>query len=155
MDREGVRLRNSKVNQPLRSTAKPFLSFRGRPRGSRAEPGIQLFEVVVPGPRNLGGYYGPVRQPIVYILASNPSGTLHVGVTSDLIKRVWQHRNDAVPGFTKRYRIHPLVHFEQYRSMIEAIEREKELKKRRRAWKVALIEGGNPNWRDLWPEICG
>jgi putative endonuclease len=94
-----------------------------------------------------------MRQPAVYILASRPSGTLYVGVTSDLVKRVWEHRNDAVDGFTKRYRVHRLVYFEQFRSMVEAIEREKELKMWRRAWKIALIEKLNPSWRDLWPDI--
>ncbi len=94
-----------------------------------------------------------MRQPSVYILASRPNGTLYIGVTSDLMKRVWEHRNDVVKGFTQRYGVHRLVHFEQFRSMFEAIEREKELKKWRRAWKIALIERSNPAWRDLWPEI--
>ncbi|MGH8110511.1 MAG: GIY-YIG nuclease family protein [Rhodanobacteraceae bacterium] len=96
-----------------------------------------------------------MREPAIYILASRPNGTLYVGVTSDLVKRVWEHRSDAVDGFTKRYGVHRLVYFEQFRSMIEAIEREKELKKWRRAWKVALIEEANPEWRDLWDEISG
>jgi putative endonuclease len=94
-----------------------------------------------------------MRRPAVYILASKPNGTLYVGVTSDLVRRIWQHRNDAVEGFTMRYGIHRLVHFEQFGSMVEAIEREKELKKWRRAWKIALVEEANPDWRDLWPEI--
>ncbi|MGH8126097.1 MAG: GIY-YIG nuclease family protein [Rhodanobacteraceae bacterium] len=99
------------------------------------------------------GYHVLMRQPTIYILASRPHGTLYVGVTSDLIKRVWEHRHDAVDGFTKRYGVHRLVHFEQFRSMADAIAREKELKKWRRAWKVAEIEKGNPEWRDLWQEI--
>jgi putative endonuclease len=94
-----------------------------------------------------------VRVPAVYILATKPCGTLYIGVTSDLDKRIWEHRNDAVEGFSKRYRVHRLVHFEQFRSMVEAIEREKELKKWRRAWKIALVEQTNPEWRDLWQEI--
>ncbi len=96
-----------------------------------------------------------MREPAIYILASRPKGTLYVGVTSDLVKRVWEHRSDAVDGFTKRYAVHRLVYFEQFRSMIEAIEREKELKKWRRVWKVALIEKANREWRDLWDEING
>ncbi|HKZ11179.1 MAG TPA: GIY-YIG nuclease family protein [Rhodanobacteraceae bacterium] len=94
-----------------------------------------------------------MRQPTVYILASRPNGTSYVGVTSDLIKRAWEHRNNLVEGFTQRYGVHRLVHLEQFRSMTEAIEREKELKKWRRVWKIALIEKANPRWRDLWPEI--
>ncbi|MBU6417839.1 MAG: GIY-YIG nuclease family protein [Xanthomonadaceae bacterium] len=94
-----------------------------------------------------------MREPAVYILATKPYGTLYVGVTSDLVKRIWQHRNDAVEGFTRQHGVYHLVHFEQFRSMVEAIEREKELKKWRRAWKIALVEESNPDWRDLWPEI--
>lgn len=94
-----------------------------------------------------------MREPAVYILATRPYGTLYVGVTSDLIQRIWQHRNDAVEGFTRRYGVHRLVHFEQYHSMVEAIDREKELKKWRRTWKIALVEKTNPDWRDLWPDI--
>jgi putative endonuclease len=95
----------------------------------------------------------PMKQPAVYILTNQPGGVLYIGVTSDLIKRVWQHRSDAVEGFSRRYRLHELVYFEQFGSMVEAIEREKELKKWRRAWKVALIEKGNAAWRDLWPDL--
>jgi putative endonuclease len=87
------------------------------------------------------------------MLATKPYGTLYIGVTSDLVKRIWEHRNNAADGFTKRYGAHHLVHFEQFRSMVEAIEREKELKKWRRAWKIALVEETNPDWQDLWPEI--
>ena len=94
-----------------------------------------------------------MREPAVYMLATKPYGTLYIGVTSDLVKRIWEHRNDAVEGFSKRYRAHRLVYFEQFRSMVEAIEREKELKKWRRAWKIALVDAANPDWRDLWSEI--
>jgi putative endonuclease len=94
-----------------------------------------------------------MREPAVYILATKPYGTLYIGVTSDLVKRIWEHRSNQVDGFTKRYGVHRLVYFEQFRSMVEAIEREKELKKWRRAWKIALIEKGNLTWRDLWPEV--
>ncbi len=94
-----------------------------------------------------------MKQPAVYILASKPRGTLYVGVTSDLIKRVREHRQGLVAGFTKRYGIHRLVYFEQTDSITSAIEREKQLKRFRRAWKLELIERSNPDWRDLWPTI--
>ena len=96
-----------------------------------------------------------MKQPAIYILANKPSGVLYIGVTSDLVKRIWQHRSDAVEGFSRRYRLHELVYFEQFESMIKAIEREKELKKWRRIWKVALIEKDNAEWRDLWPDLVG
>lgn len=94
-----------------------------------------------------------MREPTVYILASKPHGTLYIGVTSDLIKRIWEHRSDLVDGFTKKYQVHDLVYLEQFGTMLEAIRREKELKKWRRAWKLELIENVNPDWRDLWPEV--
>lgn len=93
------------------------------------------------------------KRPAVYILASKRNGTLYIGVTSDLVQRVWQHRNDVFEGFTKRYGVHMLVYYELHASMVEAIEREKQLKKWNRAWKLALIEERNPQWCDLWPEI--
>ena len=93
------------------------------------------------------------KQPAVYILASKRNGTLYIGVTSDLVKRVWQHRNDVFEGFTKKYGVHTLVYYEMHASMAEAIQREKQLKKWNRAWKLALIEEANPQWHDLWPEI--
>jgi putative endonuclease len=94
-----------------------------------------------------------MKQPAVYILASRRNGTLYVGVTSDLIRRVWQHRNGAVPGFTRRYGVHSLVWYELAESMETAIAREKELKNWRRRRKLVLIESENPNWRDLFPDI--
>ena len=90
----------------------------------------------------------------VYILASGRNGTLYTGVTSDLIGRVYQHRTDAVPGFTARYRVHDLVWFETHDEITAAIEREKHLKTWKRAWKLELIEAANPAWRDLYDEIC-
>jgi putative endonuclease len=95
------------------------------------------------------------RRPSVYIMASRRNGTLYIGVTSDLIKRIWAHRSDAVEGFTKRYGVHTLVYFEMHDSMREAIAREKALKEWKRAWKIRLIEESNPAWRDLYPEIVG
>ncbi|MDX2216866.1 MAG: GIY-YIG nuclease family protein [Oculatellaceae cyanobacterium bins.114] len=95
------------------------------------------------------------KQPAIYIMASRRNGTLYIGVTSDLIKRVWEHRNDLVDGFTKRYSIHCLVYFEQHSDIATAIQREKQLKKWNRAWKIALIEEANPEWLDLWVTVFG
>ena len=92
-------------------------------------------------------------QPSVYILASKKNGTLYVGVTSDLIKRIWEHREHLVTGFTDRYHVTQLVYYELTDSMYSAISREKKLKKWRRQWKINLIENQNPEWRDLWDEI--
>ena len=89
------------------------------------------------------------RQPCVYILASKRNGTLYVGVTSDLRKRVWQHRQHVLPGFTAKYAIERLVWYEVHADMRAAIAREKALKKWRRAWKIELVERSNPYWRDL------
>jgi putative endonuclease len=91
-----------------------------------------------------------LKQPCVYILASKRNGTLYVGVTSDLIQRVWQHRNDLAEGFTKRYGVHRLVWYEQCGTMQTAIAREKAIKEWKRAWKIKLIEEVNPDWRDLY-----
>ena len=92
-------------------------------------------------------------QPAVYILASKRNGTLYVGVTGNLQSRGWQHRNDLVEGFTKRYRIHLLVYYELHPDMTSAITREKQIKKWRRSWKIEMIEGQNPEWNDLWETI--
>lgn len=89
-------------------------------------------------------------QPCVYILASKKNGTLYVGVTSDLIKRVWQHKNDLVEGFTKRYLVHTLVYYEIHETMESAIAREKNIKAWKRAWKIELIEKNNLEWSDLY-----
>ena len=90
----------------------------------------------------------------VYILANRRNGTLYVGVTSDLIKRTCQHKDDLVAGFTKKYQVHNLVHYEQFQDVNEAIAREKQLKNWHRKWKLQLIEESNPNWKDLYSEIC-
>ena len=92
-------------------------------------------------------------QPAVYILASQRNGTLYTGVTSNLVKRVWEHKNDTAEGFSKRYGVHLLVYFELHSDMLAAITREKQIKKWNRAWKIKLIELVNPDWRDLWNEI--
>ena len=95
-----------------------------------------------------------MRTPCVYILASRPNGTLYIGVTSNLPKRVWEHKNDFVKGFTHRYHVHTLVWYEVHESMESAIVREKSLKKWNRAWKLRLIQRDNPKWLDLYGEIC-
>ena len=95
------------------------------------------------------------RQPFVSILASGRNGTLYTGVTSDLIRRVHEHRTHVAQGFSERYSVTELVWFEQHESMASAIIREKRIKKWNRQWKVELIEETNPYWRDLWPEIIG
>jgi putative endonuclease len=94
-----------------------------------------------------------MKQPAVYILASRPNGTLYIGVTSDLVKRIWEHKNDVVEGFTRQYQVHTLVFYELHADMLTAITREKQLKKWNRDWKINLIEKDNPNWSDLWPSI--
>ena len=91
----------------------------------------------------------------VYLLASQRNGTLYVGVTSDLVHRVWQHRTNAMEGFSKKYHVHLLVWFEQHSSMEFAIIREKAIKKWNRTWKLDLIVKSNPEWQDLWPIING
>jgi putative endonuclease len=91
-----------------------------------------------------------VKQPCVYILASRRNGTLYAGVTSDLIKRVWEHKNHLVEGFTKRYGVDRLVWYEPHETMDSAIRREKAIKEWKRAWKLELIEKSNPEWTDLY-----
>jgi putative endonuclease len=93
------------------------------------------------------------KQPATYILASNRNGTLYIGVTSDLIARVWQHREHVVAGFTNKYRVTKLVWYEMHGTMEAAIFREKRIKKWNRAWKTRLIEEKNLYWNDLWEEI--
>ena len=95
-----------------------------------------------------------MKIPCVYMLASKRNGTLYIGVTSDVVRRVWQHRNDLVGGFTKQYGVHRLVWYEVHETMEGAIGREKALKKWNRAWKVRLIEEGNPDWVDLYEEVA-
>ena len=92
-------------------------------------------------------------QPAIYIVTSKRNGTLYIGVTSNLSKRAWEHRNGLVEGFTKKYKVHQLVYYELHEDMVSAINREKQLKKWNRAWKLELIEKQNPGWRDLWEEI--
>jgi putative endonuclease len=97
--------------------------------------------------REFMGYY-------VYILASRKDGAIYIGMTNDMVRRIYEHRTKVVQGFTSKYNITRLVWFEIYEDPISAISREKELKKWRRAWKVQLIEAQNPQWDDLYESIC-
>ncbi len=92
-------------------------------------------------------------MPYVYILASRYKGTLYIGVTNNLSRRIEQHRSGAIPGFTKEYGIYTLVYFEEHASILEARARERVLKRWRREWKIQLIEFVNPSWRDLTPDL--
>ncbi len=96
-----------------------------------------------------------VKCGYVYMLASKPNGTLYIGVTSNLVRRVSEHREGIVDGFTKRYGVHRLVYFEKCESIVSAISREKKMKKWRRAWKVGLIQAYNPEWKDLYGSLVG
>ena len=102
-----------------------------------------------------------MKQPAVYILASALHGTLYVGLTSNLVQRIWQHKQEVAEGFTRKYRIHQLVYYELHADMTAAIVREKQIKTWRRARKIQMIERatplwrGNPLWRDLYDEILG
>lgn len=90
------------------------------------------------------------KQFYVYLLASDVRGTLYVGITSALAKRIWEHKNNAVPGFTAKYAVHRLVWYEVHDNAEAAIRREKQIKEWRRDWKINLIEHGNPHWMDLY-----
>ncbi len=93
------------------------------------------------------------KQFYLYILASKRNGTLYIGVTSDLVQRIWQHKNKLVEGFTEKYNVNKLVYYEAHSDAESAITRERQMKKWRRAWKMRLIEGRNPEWRDLCSDI--
>lgn len=103
---------------------------------------------------DLIGHPETMKQYFVYILASQRNGTLYLGVTSDLPKRVWEHKTKIIEGFTKKYDVTNLVYFEAHQDVEEAIKREKRLKKWERKWKLELIEKDNPEWCDLYEEIC-
>ena len=94
-----------------------------------------------------------MRQYYVYILASKRNGTLYIGVTNNLLKRVYEHRNDFVEGCTQKYHVHNLVYYELYSDILDAITREKRMKKWKRQWKIELIEKTNPQWRDLYSDV--
>jgi putative endonuclease len=92
-------------------------------------------------------------RPCVYILASRRNGTLYVGVTSRPAQRVWEHREEILEGFTKRYGVKILVYYEMHETMEAAIRREKQIKEWKRGWKIQLIQSSNPEWRDLYEEL--
>jgi len=94
-----------------------------------------------------------MKSYFVYILASKRNGTLYIGVTNNLIKRVWQHKNNLVDGFTKKYSVHLLVYFEETPNIESAIMREKQLKAWNRQWKINLLQKSNPTWQDLYPGL--
>ncbi|PKN51394.1 MAG: hypothetical protein CVU55_12215 [Deltaproteobacteria bacterium HGW-Deltaproteobacteria-13] len=94
-----------------------------------------------------------MKQYYVYILASKKNGTLYIGVTSDLIKRIYEHKQKLIAGFTKEHDVHTFVYYEQHNEIDEAILREKQMKKWNRKWKIRLIEEKNPEWKDLYNEI--
>ena len=94
-----------------------------------------------------------MQESYIYILASKRNGTLYIGVTADLVRRVWQHKQGISPGFTKRYSVTNLVYYEIYSEITDAITREKVLKRWNRKWKLRLIESMNPNWKDLFNSI--
>ena len=94
-----------------------------------------------------------MKLAYVYILASKKNGTLYVGVTSNLVKRIHEHKTNVVAGFTQKYKVHDLVYFEETQDVISAITREKQIKKWNRKWKLALIEKGNPEWQDLYESL--
>jgi len=89
----------------------------------------------------------------VYILSSQRNGTLYVGITNNLVKRVWEHKNKKIEGFTKKYEVHHLVYYEIHENPESAIKREKQLKKWNRLWKIRIIEEKNPEWKDLYEQI--
>jgi putative endonuclease len=95
-----------------------------------------------------------MKRFFVYILASKPNGTLYVGSTSNLIQRIWQHKNNVIPGFTAKYGVHQLVYYEEQGDLMEMARREKRFKNWCREWKINLIREFNPGWRDLYDEIC-
>ena len=95
-----------------------------------------------------------MKLSYVYILASNRNGTLYVGSTTDLVRRIWEHKNKIIPGFTTKYNVNQLVYYEEHELYIEAAKREKRFKNWCRKWKLDLIENLNPTWRDLYEDIC-
>ncbi len=124
-------------------------------RRARVGGGIcNLTYFVIPAKAGIQ-YDGPMeKRPFVYILASQRNGTLYTGVTSDLPKRIGQHKQGEISGFTKKHNVHLLVWFESHETMDAAITREKQIKDWQRSWKLDLIEKTNPDWHDLYEDIC-
>jgi putative endonuclease len=116
------------------------------------QPSILPPNSVVPAKAGTQGWRRAVdgKHPCVYILASQRNGTIYVGVTSDVVRRVWEHRSGAVPSFTEKYKVYILVYAEFHETMEAVISREKQIKRWKRVWKLELIEQNNPQWRDLY-----
>jgi putative endonuclease len=126
------------------------LPFWGPPCGAHPER-VALFFCATR--RRMAGIYYHTVSVFVYILAHKKNGTLYIGVTSDLKRRIVQHKEALIPGFTQKYHVHMLVYFEVHSDIRDAIRREKQLKKWNRAWKVRLIEQMNPMWNDLFYDL--
>jgi putative endonuclease len=121
----------------------------------KRSPGARYVNFVMPAKRaSIVRASHMTKQPCVYILARKPNDTLYVGVTSDLVRRVWEHKSDTIDGFTKQYRVHDPVYAEFHETMLDAITREKQMKRWRRAWKLRLIARSNPDWRDLSADLA-
>jgi len=103
---------------------------------------------VIPAQAGIQNY--PMKEYFVYILASKRNGTLYIGVTGNLLKRIHEHKDNLVKGFTQKYNVHNLVYYEIHHSVYRAITREKQMKKWNRQWKINLIEKSNPDWEDLY-----
>ena len=102
---------------------------------------------------NTSPYYKNKKKYYVYILASKRNGTLYIGITSNLFKRIYEHKNNLIDGFTKKYNVHNLVYYEMTENVSIALAREKQLKRWKRNWKIELIEKNNPKWKDLYFEL--
>ena len=109
---------------------------------------------VIPAKAGIQEGPGLAKHFFIYIMASRRNGTLYIGVTSNLVQRVWHHKQGMVEGFTRKYGVKMLVYFEPHETAESAITREKQLKKWERVWKIRLIEQNNPEWRDLYSTIC-
>jgi putative endonuclease len=96
-----------------------------------------------------------MKKYYVYLMASKKNGSLYIGVTNNLVRRIYEHKNDLIGSFTKKYRIHKLVYYEVHDDVYQAITREKRMKKWKRQWKINLIEKFNPDWRDLYHDLIG
>lgn len=110
---------------------------------------LKLFYLVIPAKAGIQKTMKTIHKYYVYFLASKRNGTLYIGITNDLQKRVYEHKTGSIKGFTQKYGVSMLVYFEEFQLVEEAIRREKNLKKWKRAWKLKLIEKNNPNWNDL------
>ena len=113
-----------------------------------------LAKLAIHHSRRLRGANSMRKSYWTYIMASRRNGTLYIGVTNDIVRRAWEHREGLVPGFTCKYGVKLLVHYENFEDVHAAIHRETRLKKWKRRWKIGLIEENNPEWRDLYEDVC-